>query len=398
MKCDTVKLGEYLYIKGRIGWKGLKKSEYLNNGAYRIINGETLTNDGINWDKAGYITQQRYDESPEIMLQEDDILISKDGTIGKIGYVKELDMPTTVASGIFVIRNERPELIDTGFIFHFLRSPYFKAFIEMRTEGSVIPHLYQKDFVDLDFPLYPLEVQKKIASILNLLDEKIALNKEINKNLEQQAQTLFDNFYDSLSGQSCILLSEIIDIRDGTHDSPKATEHGYPLVTSKHLLPFGVDTLSANIISKADYDKVNERSKVNTGDILISMIGTVGLISYVIDSPVEFAIKNVGLFKTSQHPSLDLYILYYLKSKSTTQHIEKCLAGSTQKYISLGELRKLAIVVPSPDELAAYNLVVRPIVSEIALLVQENRRLSNLRDTLLPKLMSGELDVSDLDL
>lgn len=183
MKCDTVKLGEYLYIKGRIGWKGLKKSEYLNNGAYRIINGETLTNDGINWDKAGYITQQRYDESPEIMLQEDDILISKDGTIGKIGYVKELDMPTTVASGIFVIRNERPELIDTGFIFHFLRSPYFKAFIEMRTEGSVIPHLYQKDFVDLDFPLYPLEVQKKIASILNLLDEKIALNKEINKNL-----------------------------------------------------------------------------------------------------------------------------------------------------------------------------------------------------------------------
>ena len=398
MKCDTVKLGEYLYIKGRIGWKGLKKSEYLNNGAYRIINGETLTNDGINWDKAGYITQQRYDQSPEIMLQEDDILISKDGTIGKIGYVKELDMPTTVASGIFVIRNERPELIDTGFIFHFLRSPYFKAFIEMRTEGSVIPHLYQKDFVDLDFPLYPLEVQKKIASILNLLDEKIALNKEINKNLEQQAQTLFDNFYDSLSGQSCILLSEIIDIRDGTHDSPKATEHGYPLVTSKHLLPFGVDTLSANIISKADYDKVNERSKVNTGDILISMIGTVGLISYVIDSPVEFAIKNVGLFKTSQHPSLDLYILYYLKSKSTTQHIEKCLAGSTQKYISLGELRKLPIVVPSPDELAAYNLVVRPIVSEIALLVQENRRLSNLRDTLLPKLMSGELDVSDLDL
>ena len=240
-------------------------------------------------------------------------------------------------------------------------------------------------------------VQEKIASILGVLDDKIEENERINNNLEQQAQTLFDNFYDSLSGQSCIL-SEIIDISDGTHDSPKATEHGYPLVTSKHLLPFGVDTSSANIISKADYDKVNERSKVNTGDILISMIGTVGLISYVIDSPVEFAIKNVGLFKTSKHPSLDLYILYYLKNKSTTQHIEKCLAGSTQKYISLGELRKLPIVVPSPDELAAYNLVVRPIVSEIALLMQENRRLSNLRDTLLPKLMSGELDVSGLDI
>ena len=182
MKFDTVKLGEYLYIKGRIGWKGLKKSEYLSDGEYRIINGEALTNDGIDWNKAGYITQQRYEESPEIMLQEDDILISKDGTIGKIGYVKELTMPTTVASGIFVIRNERPKFIDTSFIFHFLRSPYFKAFIEMRTEGSVIPHLYQKDFVELDFPLYLLDVQKKISSMLNLLDGKIALNKMINNN------------------------------------------------------------------------------------------------------------------------------------------------------------------------------------------------------------------------
>jgi len=183
MKCETVKLGEYLYIKGRIGWKGLKKNEYLDNSEYRIINGETLTVDGIDWSKAGYITEERYMESPEIMLQENDILISKDGTIGKIGYVDKLDMPTSVASGIFVIRNEKPELIDTKFIYHFLRSPYFKAFIEMRTEGSVIPHLYQKDFVDLDFPLYPLEIQQKISSILNVLDEKIALNKEINNNL-----------------------------------------------------------------------------------------------------------------------------------------------------------------------------------------------------------------------
>lgn len=191
-------------------------------------------------------------------------------------------------------------------------------------------------------------------------------------------------------------LSEIIEIKDGTHDSPKAVNNGYPLVTSKHLLPFGVDTSSANTISKNDYDKINERSKVNTGDILISMIGTVGLISYVIDSPVEFAIKNVGLFKTSQHPSLDSYILCYLKSISTTHHIERCLAGSTQKYISLGELRKLPIILPSQQELDSYNSVVRPIISEIALLVQENQRLSNIRDSLLPKLISGELDVSDV--
>ena len=183
MRYKTAKLGNHLYIKGRIGWKGLKKSEYLKKSSYRIINGESLTTSGIDWNKAGYISEDRYNESPGIMLQINDILISKDGTIGKIGYISELDKPTTVASGIFVIRNRQPDFIDTRFVYHFLCSPYFKNFVVARTKGSVIPHLYQKDFVDLDFPLFSLEEQKKISSILDSIERKIQLNKEINKNL-----------------------------------------------------------------------------------------------------------------------------------------------------------------------------------------------------------------------
>lgn len=148
-----VRLGDYLYIKGRIGWKGLKKSEYLDHSDYRIINGESLTTSGIDWNKAGYISKERYDESPEIMLKIGDILLSKDGTIGKIGYVNQLDSPTSVASGIFVIRNTKPEIISTPFIYYLLKSTLFTAFVAGRTEGSVIPHLYQKDFMEFEFPL-----------------------------------------------------------------------------------------------------------------------------------------------------------------------------------------------------------------------------------------------------
>ena len=147
---SEVALGDYLYIKGRIGWKGLKKSEYLSKSGYRIINGETLTKSGIDWNKAGYISAERYEESPEIMLKVSDILLSKDGTIGKIGYVDSLDLPTSVASGIFVIRNNQPNIISTTFIYYLLKSQLFKAFIVARTEGSVIPHLYQKDFSESD--------------------------------------------------------------------------------------------------------------------------------------------------------------------------------------------------------------------------------------------------------
>lgn len=193
-------------------------------------------------------------------------------------------------------------------------------------------------------------------------------------------------------------LSSIIDVRDGTHDSPKPQADGYPLITSKHLLPFCVDRSSANRISKSDFDKINERSLVETQDILMSMIGTIGLISYVPYKTVDFAIKNVALFKTSQVPELAYYFLCYLKSDKTQQHIEKCLAGSTQKYISLGELRKMPIYCPSDDELCDFNLLAKPMLDAVILHTNENARLAELRGTLLPRLMTGELDVSALDL
>lgn len=382
------------YIRGPFG-SALKRGDMKENGI-PVYEQQHAIYDSRNF--RYYIDEKKFNEMKRFQVMKDDLIISCSGTVGKVSIIKDDDPKGIISQALLLLRVDINKILPMYLKYFFSSRDGYNAIVS-RSSGSVQVNIAKRNVIEqIPLRVPTIKTQEKIVGLLSSIDKKIEENGRINKNLEQQAQMLFDNFYDSLSGQSCILLSEMIDIRDGTHDSPKATEHGYPLVTSKHLLPFGVDTLSANIISKADYDKVNERSKVNTGDILISMIGTVGLISYVIDSPVEFAIKNVGLFKTSQHPSLDLYILYYLKSKSTTQHIEKCLAGSTQKYISLGELRKLPIVVPSPDELAAYNLVVRPIVSEIALLVQENRRLSNLRDTLLPKLMSGELDVSDLDL
>lgn len=219
----------------------------------------------------------------------------------------------------------------------------------------------------------------------------------INNNLEQQTQAVYYKMFSEVNTVP-VELSSIIDVRDGTHDSPKAQATGYYLITSKHLLPFGVDKASANHISKADFDKINERSLVETQDILMSMIGTVGLISYIPYETVDFAIKNVALFKTSHTPELAYYFLCYLKSERTLQYIEKCLAGSTQKYISLGELRKMPIYSPTSDEIRKFNYLVKPMFEEIVSRTYENTLLAEMRDTLLPKLMSGELDVSNINL
>lgn len=179
----SVRLGDYLYIKGRIGWKGLKKSEYLSQSEYRIINGETLTQSGIDWNKAGYISEERYVESPEIMLKVGDILLSKDGTIGKIGYVDSLELPTSVASGIFVIRNTKPNIISTTFIYYLLKSRLFTSFIAARTEGSVIPHLYQKDFMEFEFPLPTAEKMAEFEEVTEPMFSQIVNNLNENKRL-----------------------------------------------------------------------------------------------------------------------------------------------------------------------------------------------------------------------
>ena len=238
------------------------------------------------------------------------------------------------------------------------------------------------------------EVRNEIIRIADAISDKIRLNTAINENLEQQAQAIFSNLFPKCMSNG-IAMSNIIDVRDGTHDSPKAKKEGYSLITSKHLQAYSVNKKEANLISYEDFNKINERSKVEYGDILISMIGTVGIISFISDKSIDFAIKNVGLFRTSQSAKLRFYVLNYLKTNEVANYIEQHLAGSTQKYISLTELRNLPIRIPSDEDLQEYNELISPIYGQIITLSKENQWLTELRDTLLPKLMNGEIDVSE---
>lgn len=286
---------------------------------------------------------------------------------------------------------------DKDFLYYILANDDFFAYSMATSKGTKMPRGDKTSIMQYEVPVMDIELQRRIASILKSIDEKIELNNAINNNLEQQAQAVYYKMFSEVNTVP-VELSSIIDVRDGTHDSPKAQATGYYLITSKHLLPFGVDKASANHISKADFDKINERSLVETQDILMSMIGTIGLISYIPYETVDFAIKNVALFKTSHTLELVYYFLCYLKSEKTLQHIGKCLAGSTQKYISLGELRKMPIYSPTTNEIQEFNCLVKPMFEKIVSCTYENTLLAEMRDSLLPKLMSGELDVSKIDI
>lgn len=380
MKYNTVKLGDYLYIKGRIGWKGLKKDEYLEKSDYRIINGESLTADGIDWDKAGYITKERYEESPEIMLQPNDILLSKDGTIGKIGFVEELEYPTTVASGIFVIRNLQPSIINTRFIYNFLCSTYFKNFISMRTEGSVIPHLYQKDFVDLDFPLPSMEVQNKIVKILDDVFYKIDTNKKINSNLEQQVSALYQAWFEDYINSngvhpemwSFVTLSDIADVNSGKRPPMKSSEKTddaqIPLVGAASVMGF---TSEAN-----HSDKI----------LVTGRVGTHGVIQRF-NTPCWTSDNTLVI--TSKYYEYVCQILKRIDYTSMNR-------GSTQPLITQGDMNKVTVLLPDIDTLNEFERLAGTLMAKYEANVIENKGLANIRDTLLPKLMSGEIDISNL--
>ena len=142
-----------------------------------------------------------------------------------------------------------------------------------------------------------------------------------------------------------IMSNEVLDIRDGTHESPKYKDTGYPLITSKNLKHGRIDFSDVNFISEEDYISINKRSKVNKGDVLYSMIGSIGNYAFVDNEP-NYAIKNVALFRFIDKRLHNKFFLHLINSSIFQRQIEQRMKGGTQKFVSLKILRNLKI--PSP--------------------------------------------------
>ena len=144
-------------------------------------------------------------------------------------------------------------------------------------------------------------------------------------------------------------LSDVCDVRDGTHDSPAYVENGYPLVTSKNIIDGKLDLSIVNYITEVDYKKINERSKVDLGDIIMPMIGTIGN-PYLVRENTKFAIKNVALIKFNTEKVINKYIWYFLQSETFKRYVVSKNKGGTQKFLALGDIRNLEVPEVSKAE------------------------------------------------
>lgn len=192
----TLSIGKCCSIKARIGWQGLKKSEYLSSGEYVLVTGTDFLNGRIDWKSCVYVSKKRYEQDANIQIVKHDILITKDGTIGKVAFLDDVPCLGTLNSGIFVVRSHSEEL-DQCYLSKIFESFIFDAFLESLVAGSTINHLYQKDFVHFNFPVPPtISEQTAIANILSDCDSEIAAleekrdkYKEIKQGMMQQLLT-----------------------------------------------------------------------------------------------------------------------------------------------------------------------------------------------------------------
>jgi restriction endonuclease S subunit len=257
-----------------------------------------------------------------------------------------------------VLRPKRDVLLDT-YLIEILNEMDLSPHIT----GVTVPKLNQEKLRSIEIPLPPLAIQQEIVAEI-----------ESYQKIIDGARQVVENYRPRINVQPewpKVELGVICDVRDGTHDSPKFIQDGYPLITSKNLRSGEIDFQGANLISKDDLDAINQRSRVDEGDILMPMIGTIGNpVIAKFDKP--FAIKNVALIKFYSDSRIDRgFLKALLGSMEFQAHFEHQASGSTQRFIPLGFIRKLGIPVPA---LETQRVIVAEIEAE-QVLVMANKQL-----------------------
>lgn len=191
-----INLAKNSRLKARIGWQGLTTAEYLDEGYSYLITGTDFKDGQINWNDCHYVDYDRYAQDPNIQVSNGDLLLTKDGTIGKVAYIADLKRPATLNSGVFLVK-PITDAYTAHFMFYVLESSVFKDFLQQLSAGSTISHLYQKDLVKFDLFVPPTKAeQEAIADILfdmdsdiHKLEEKLSKYQKIKQGMMEELLT-----------------------------------------------------------------------------------------------------------------------------------------------------------------------------------------------------------------
>lgn len=270
------------------------------------------------------------------------VVLGRKGNINNPIFVEEPFWNVDTAFGL--VANQ--EILLPKYLYYFCVQYDF----EKLNTTVTIPSLTKANLLNVTITLPTITQQHMIVSLLDKVSNLIVKRRQQLAKLDELVKARFIEMFGDIIinpfGWKKECLGVVCDVRDGTHDSPPYYDTGFPLVTSKNVTKGKIDLTECALICEADYQKINERSKVDIGDIVMPMIGTIGK-PVIVDIEPSFAIKNVALIKFKPDSSvINIYINALLQSDYFDGVVHNKSRGGTQKFISLGDIRKLTILVP----------------------------------------------------
>lgn len=341
---------EVCTLNARIGWQRLMKAEYMSKGDYLLITGTDFTEiHEIDYSTCVYVTEERYKQDAKIQLKNGDILITKDGTLGKVAQVKGLEMPATLNGGVFVVRCKDGSL-ENRFILHYLLSNHFQRVVEQQKTGSTISHLTQALFSRLMIPIPPIEIQ---CEIVRILDNFTKLTAELTAELTAR-KTQYNYYRDYLlsykDNVKKYTIAELADTNIGLATS--VTQHkrnsGVVLIHNSDIQPNKVVLKSIEYVSE-EFAEKNKKKVLRKGDIITVHTGDVGT-SAVIDDAFDGAIgfTTITTRIRDRKEITPEYLCHYLNSHQCKRDIES-VTISDRNNLNQKSYEKLTVPVPPLD-------------------------------------------------
>ena len=391
-------LRDYIKIKHGYAFKG-KNICTVDNNVVLVTPGNFAISGGFKEEKCKYFVGEY---PSDYVLKADDLIVTMTDLSKEIDTLGYSALVPHSDNGKVYLHNQRIGLvkiktdeIDKHYLYWFMRSPYYQKIIAATSTGSTVHHTSPDRIMDIEIELPELEKQKKIAAFLDNIEDKININININKNLEQQAQTIFEEEFLSLdfipSTWKKNSLLEIATYLNGLAMQkfrPSKKEKGLPVLKIKELRQ-GMCDSNSDLCSPT----IKSEYIIHNGDVIFSWSGSL-LVDFWCGGICGL---NQHLFKVSSM-KYDKWFYY----SWTNYHLQKFIAIAADKATTMGhikreDLSKASVLIPSHEDYIRIGGLLKPIYNLIIENRLKNVRLTSLRDTLLPKLMSGEIDVSNID-
>lgn len=360
---------------------------------YPMFSVKDMLEYGFDYSNCKHISAKDFEsmKNGDCVPQKGDILVAKDGSFLKQIFECKETKEEAILSSIAMFRPNQ-DFITPTFLCYLLKSPKVYNYIASNcVSGSALPRIVLKDFKKVSMQVPPLPTQQKIAAILSSLDDKIELNNKINTNLEQQARALFKNWFvdfEPFGGKMPEGWKEadIYSIANIIYGSPFASKlfntekNGKPIIRIRDLKDQHSDVYTP--------EERDDAYLIQPKDILVGMDGEFR--PYIWGSEPGWLNQRVCVFE-NKRPKGKAFL--YFSIKPLLDVVEKTQVATTVIHIGKKDFDKFQITLPTEEILDKFDELTEPILDQIVANRLENRRLSELRDALLPKLMNGEVEV-----